>query len=176
MKNLTKINSWCKWIFGIATSVIGSFVYDILRGKPILSTFIDITKSIWEFTIDLLSYDLKVWWLLIIVALIILIIYLTHYFNTQDSQEPKFINYREDRFKNWRWTWNWKLNERNNKWSVVDLTPYCPKCGTTLLDNSTVFESTYECPNCDFNTGRYNQLPENVRHIEALIIDKAKRI
>ncbi len=163
-------------IAGISTSVIGSFIYDLWKSKPFLSTLGEIVKAIWNFIALILNYEVKVWWFLMAIFILIGIIYLILKFNAEVNSIPKFTDYKEDRFKNWRWTWDWKLNKRTNKWNVTDLTPYCPKCETILLDNSTMFDSIYECPNCDFSTGRYNQPSENIRHIEALIIDKSNKI
>ena len=161
------------WTIGITTSIIGSLLI-YLFDKKILSAIADSIIGIWNFIVSLLNYDLKVWWL-IGFAIIILIIYLIHTFRTEEIPEPEFTKYKEDRLKNWRWTWDWQWSDRKKSWIIVNLHAYCPKCGATLLDNSSLFDSIYECPQGDFKTGRLDHQAEDKRHIEALIIDKTKR-
>ena len=163
------------WVFSIAASVIGSFVYDYWKVKPILSTLVDILKEIWKVIVSILIFELRIWWLLVACILIIGIIYIIRKFQTDINSGPEFIKYKEDKFKEWKWTWDWRWNDIQKSWVIFDLQAYCPKCGKNLLYYRSILNEIYECPNCDFKTGRFDHIAENRHHIEALIIDKTNR-
>ena len=76
--------------------------YDYFKNKPLLSTIWQIVKGTWNFIISALTFNLKVWWLIVGIV----IIYLVAKFKQETIPTPDFYNYREDKLKQWRWTWN----------------------------------------------------------------------
>ena len=166
MRNLKWIQSG--WTIGIGCVILGfllSVGNDYYGSKPILSTIGLILRTVWNFIIAVLNFDLKVWWLIISIIIIIAVIYLIDYFNQEEIVTPDFCNYREGIFKQWRWTWNWKWNTYRNAWIISDLTPHCPNCDTPLLG--------YECPRCNYIVN-YGQLDEPYK-IEHIILDNLNR-
>jgi len=175
MKNKHWYSSAWTMIGGPTFGFLLTISRDYLKDKPILTTLVSIFSAIWNFLYSLLNFDLKVWWILIAILLFVGVIYLIQRFQNEEINEPEFLKYKEDKFKSWTWTWEWNWNERNQRWMIVELQPNCPTCGTTLMENSTIYDTIYECPRGDFKTGRHGSPTEDKRNIEALIIDKIKK-
>ena len=108
-----KKKSWLtsSWTIGIGTTFFGfllSILYDSLKNKPILSTIGQILQFIWNCIISVLSFKLKVWWVLVGIVGIIISLY---FISKIQDIKPDFYNYTEGVFKHWRWTWKWKWNK-----------------------------------------------------------------
>lgn len=170
-------NNWLKGATGtIVLGIITSFVYDWIKDKPILSTITSIFKSIWEFLVQLMQVELKIWW--IVLGLTVYLIGqkgVREYRKSITPELPENLkNYVSASFRNWNWKWGWQWDGRNKKWIVKNLWPYCKKCDIELLDKSDIINKAIECPKCRqrFTNNLDCDDPEGVRTI---IYDNIKK-
>ena len=147
--------------------------YDYSKSKPILTTtglfFKWVGNCFWQF----LNFDLKLWWLLVGLSLFILVIIILAKFQSNDSFKPDFYNYREGQFKRWKWTWDWKWSASKNAWIISDMQAHCPKCDTPLIEYSSVYSLSYDCPRCDFRAK--DAECDQPHKIERIILDNIDR-
>ena len=92
---------------------------------------------------------------------------------TENIKLPSFYSYQSDTFKKWKWTWELEFNHYKEKWSITNLSAYCPRCDTKLLDTSSYYSLHYRCPRCERHYSDYHA--ENPTDIQAIIIDNIKR-
>ena len=152
---------------GFALTVL----YDILKGKQILTTIAIVLKSIWSCIINFFNFDLKVWWVLVGIIAIVFILWIVAEISSTINEEPNFTKYTEDTIQGWKWKWYWKKNYYG-KYEIENLHPVCDSCGTALAYKHDYQNNLY-CVRC----GRmYNsdKLPiEN--HIKIYIGDNVDR-
>ncbi len=164
------------WTISIGTAIFSLFltiIYDSVKQKPILSTIGAILKWIWNLIINILTFNIRVWWLLLGIALLILVLYLVDKFKKEETFKPDFYSYREGRFKRWKWTWGWKWSQSKGAWVIENLEAHCPNCDTPLIDNSSMYGYYFDCPRCNF-TARDGQC-EAPHKIERIILDNIDR-
>lgn len=168
------------WTIGLSVaffSFLLTVLYDNLKEKPILSTVVNIIKSIKDFVWSILNNDLKLWWILIAFVLIILIkVLIKNIFNSNSVEDakPDFLNYKEGKLKKWKWSWDWKWNDLESTWHVLNLSAHCPKCDTPMTDLSTFYGLGFNCPRCRYRA--QDMLCEDPEDIERLIIDNLDRV
>lgn len=129
---------WIKstWAIAIFSVVIGPLIYDFLKEKPIMSTFL-----------SFLTFDLKVWWVLL--ALATLFIWLKLYVSRTNRRIKSAVpDYKEDEINGRRWTWQWEWNIYEREWSVIKLKCYCPHCDTRLDKHEAGGKVLLDCPRC----------------------------
>lgn len=164
------------WTIGIGTTLFGfilTVVYDVFKQKNIFSTFLSLLNWIWNGIIAILIFELKIWWLLIFVALVIGLMYLyVLLIKRKDDAKPLFLEYTQDRLKEWKWSWSWQQEYFTKKWGVENLIPHCPKCDTHML--VTYYGSHYMCPRCNFDSSLRGK-SESSHEVEALIYDNVRR-
>jgi hypothetical protein len=169
---------WTKdpWTVSIATAIFSLLLtigYDYLKAKPVLSTIWNIVKWVGSFIWTILDFDLKVWGLFVGVFFLSLILFFFSKFQKGDTYKPYFYSYREGHFKKWKWTWSWAWNSGKNAWIISNLKAHCPKCDTPLIQHSSMFELTFDCPRCDFRA--YNDQCDEPHKIERIILDDIDR-
>jgi hypothetical protein len=74
------------WTISIGTATFSLFLtmlYDSIKQKPILSTLGAIFNWIWNAIISILTFNIKVWWLLLGIAILILILYIVAKYMTK---------------------------------------------------------------------------------------------
>lgn len=171
----------------IITAVIGwvvTLVLDAIRSEPFSTTIKDLLAGIGglisrgiQLVIKFMNMSIKLWFVLLIILILVIIKRMIEKISidpTNSNQKKSFESYTEDTIKSWRWTWRW--GKSNGIWVVRDLTPYCPKCNSTLLqyDNRYMGEYSVECPLCTFKKNYIrDQRPDKITQ---LIIDKANRM
>ena len=67
------------WTISVVSTLLGSvltIIYDVFKGKKILSTLLNILRGIWNFIISVLNFELKLWWVLLGIALLILVLWI----------------------------------------------------------------------------------------------------
>lgn len=169
---------WIKspWTIGLGTTMFGfllTMINDYSKREPILTTIWLTLKWIGNFIWAILNFDLKVWWLILVVLCLLLMLYFIAKFKREEIFKPEFDSYREDKFKDWKWTWKWELNRSKTAWIISELTAHCPNCDTSMIDRSSSYIKLFECPRCDFKaTDRYCEEPFK---IERLILDNVDR-
>ncbi|HYE08636.1 MAG TPA: hypothetical protein VEF53_00500 [Patescibacteria group bacterium] len=174
MKNKNWIKS--SWTISIGTAIFSLLLtmgYDYSKSKPILSTILQILKEIWNFTILVLNFNFKVWWLIVGIIVLIAITYLVINSKPEETFKPDFYSYREGKFKLWRWSWNWKWNNSKNVWCISDLTAHCPNCDTPLIEHSSIYGLIFDCPRCDFRAK--DSQSDEPNKIEMIILDNIER-
>ena len=164
------------WIIGFGTTIFGfllTMLNDYSKKEPILTTIWLIIKWIGNLIWTLLNFDLKVWWVILTIAFLFLLLYIIDKFKKEEIFKPVFFNYREDKFKKWKWTWDYEFNNSKKMWVISKLKAHCPNCDTPMIDHSNSYEILFECPRCDFNA-RDSQCDVPFK-IESLIIDNVER-
>lgn len=121
----------------------------------------------------ILTFNVKVWWLILFAGIFILILNLLYKFKNEEASKPDFYNYREGKFKLWKWTWDWKLNDSKNAWIISNMKAHCPKCDTPLIDNSSYYGLKFDCPRCDFIANDFQC--DEPHKIERIILDNIER-
>lgn len=169
---------WIKssWAISIGTAIFSlllTMVYDYSREKPILTTVWTILKLLGNFVWTILNFDLKVWWILLAVVLFILIIILIANVKKDKTFKPDFYSYREGKFKRWRWTWGWKWSDSENAWGISDLKAHCPICDTPMIEHSSVYGLSFDCPRCEFRAD--DSQCDEPHKIERIILDNIDR-
>ena len=172
------MNKWIKtpWGISIGTAIFSLLLtmgYDYSKEKPILSTIWNIIIWIWDLILSILNFDLKVWWIISAVGIFIFIIYLIDKFKKEESFKPDFYSYREDTVKKWKWTWNWEWSKSKGAWGITDFKAHCPNCDTPMIDDSSRYGLSYDCPRCSFQAS--GERCDEPHKIERIILDNIDR-
>lgn len=146
-------------------------IYDMLKGKQVLSTVLTIFKMICSGIIKFLNFNLKVWWILIGIAAVVFILWIVFKICSDTYEKPSFINYTSDTIQGWKWKWHWQKNYYG-KYEIEDLHPVCDSCGTALAYKHDYYNDLY-CVRCG-KTYSGNELP-NENHIKIYIADTVNR-
>jgi len=158
-------------IFSGFVGIVFTAIYDVIKSKPILSTFWNGLKWIWK---NIFEFELTVWQVLLGFGVLILILYLLSLRNSDGVLENGFDwrSYNKDRIHNMSWSWYWDKNPLDGKWNVKDLKPICNSCGTKMHFDNSSWSSVYaECPRCE---SKYHE-QKDLTKIESVIIDNVQR-
>jgi len=173
-----KKEHWIKsnWTISIGTAIFSLLLtmgYDYSKDKPILTTVWTILKWIGNFIWTILNFNLKVWWLIVGVIIFFIIALLISRVKSKDTFKPDFYSYREGKFKRWKWTWNWQWSDRKNAWLISELRAHCPNCDTPMIEHSSIYGLSFDCPRCEFraNDGQCDE----PHKIERIILDNIDR-
>lgn len=166
------------WTISLGSVIIGfllTVLYDLLKGKNILSTVGEIISSIISFFHSFLTFQLKVWWVLVGLIVIICILTIIGKYNEsrmshEQEAKPPFVKYTKDTIKGWCWEWRWYKN-LYGVYDIENLHPVCSSCGTPLV-KSDIYKYNFECMRC--NKKYSDNLPE-LNNIKIYILDSAKR-
>lgn len=165
------------WTIGIGTTVLGgvilSIVLDLIKEVSILSTLWTAIKTVFGWIITFLTFDLKVWWVLLgIGAIILALIIIAKISNSKESEPPAFLAYKKDKIGDWNWSWDWDFWMTENKWHIKDLKAHCPKCDTPMFHDN--WDTKFQCPRCNYETN-YSTKFKRRNEVEAIIIDNIHR-
>lgn len=166
------------WVSGImfpaAGAIIASFVYDKVKSYPLLTTVLKIFQWCIKAILSVLQFEIPVWAIILFAILAILILRIIVWFKSKTSPLPDWISYRSDRFKNWKWVWEYQLSDKG-KYEVTKLLPLCPNCQKKMMFYSDILENSYTCPLCERRYGtRSNTYYEDRSQILQLIIDNVE--
>jgi hypothetical protein len=163
-----------KIIFAISTitfGIISSVIYDEIKAFPILTTLYDLTKKF----LTLLNINMPLWFVFVCVFSFLFIRKLLLYIIIK--KQPKYYNYKEDKFINWRWKWDYDINGR-----IVQLRAYCPKCNTRMQNIQYSLSQTFKCPKCNYTSlsnsqslSSFDSEYEDTSTIAQLIMDKIEK-
>ena len=160
------------WTVGIGVAVFSSFltiVVDFVRGEKILSTFITIIHWVWNTILSFLSFELKVWWVLIGIVIIALGLFIYSGFLDQKSSPPLFTNYKQDTILGLKWKWEW-IKNYSGKYEISNLHPICEHCDTPLTGDTSYYGGLI-CLRCGF---RKTSIPD-IDNVKMLIADNVRR-
>ncbi|WP_417590336.1 hypothetical protein [Owenweeksia hongkongensis] len=159
-------------IFSAFLGIVFTAIYDLIKSKPILSTFWNILKWTW---INIFEFQLSVWQVFTGLGVLVFLFYLfSKKQNKIEKNQFTLLDYIEDNIHGMTWSWFWEKNLLNGKWNVNDLRPKCDNCGTKmhLIPSSGIWNEPFaECPRCGKT---YNQ-SKDLAKIEAVIIDNVHR-
>lgn len=176
---MRRIKKWLKSPAGISigVTVLGfalTVFYDLIKTKPVLTTIWAILQSIWEFILLCLTFQLRVWWVLLAIAGLILILTVVVKIDEQkhsETNQPLFLKYTKDKIMDWNWEWDWEKHYDGSCW-VSNLHPICPCCNTPLVDGYNTWGRTMECPRCHYDV--QSNIP-NEDTVKMLIHDNVKK-
>jgi len=153
-------------IFSAFAGIVFTAIYDLIKSKPILSTFWNGLKWIW---INIFEFEVTIWQIMLGILTLFFILYLL---SKRESKIPEnqfdWRDYTKDKIHNMTWSWFWEENFLNQKWNIKDLRPICDSCGTKDNYRSNKFA---DCPRC----GKIYKERKDLEKIEAIIIDNVQR-
>ncbi len=116
----------------VLTSIL-TILVDWIRKKPILTTLWIIVQWLYRKVINLLNFEIKVWWILIflIVAVLALRIAVYIYDKIHPQEEPEYLKYTSDFIDGWELEWEWEKGPHNS-YRITNFRPVCQYCGTSL--------------------------------------------
>ncbi len=161
---MRRTKKWLKSPAGISVGVtiLGfalTVCYDLIKTKPVLTTIWAFLQIIWRFILLCLTFQLRVWWILLAIAGLILILYAVVKIDEQKHSETKlspFMQYTKDEIMNWSWEWEWKKHYDGKYW-IENLHPVCPHCNTPLV-HSYEGGGIIKCPRC--NHREHSDIPD----------------
>ena len=157
---------------GMVTTLFGftlTVLYDMLKGKQILSTLLNLLKMIWGCIINFLNSNIRVWWILLAIGIIVLILWIIAQTRSTTTVEQDFMKYTNDTIKGWKWEWNW-YKGYDGKYDIEGLHLVCDVCGTPLRYD---YGGSLRCVRCGKEYMKIG-LPEK-EDIKLLILDSARR-
>lgn len=165
-------NPWTVSIGGTLFGFILTVLRDLVKGDQVLSTFKTIITWFWKVLIIVLTFEIKVWWMLI--GIVLLILGLLFYSKILDSKEEKeivipFLNYTQDTILGYKWEWTWE-KDYFGKYGAENVHPICDKCDTPLVSQYT---GRLKCLRC--NKTYQKELPD-INNVKMMIHDNVKRI
>lgn len=156
---------------GLIVLIIWSLISDYMSGDKLLTMFSTILTSVYGAIIAFLTFNIKLWWLLLGIAGIVIIALIIANHKPEEQTKPEFTNYTHDHFRTWTWSWKWTFSDYRRGWRVSDLRAHCPKCGTPMQHDQ--YEDVFQCPRCQFRAEYDNH--EKSHEVEAVIIDNLDR-
>ena len=155
---------------------VATLIVDAITKKTFFTTLLSVVKCIWSWLITFLTFELKVWWVLLGAGVVIgiLIIISKLYDAKHKDSDPEFVSYKEDNFGGWKWSWRWCFNKIDKTWDIEDnsIIAHCPNCETPMMHDH--YETSFECPRCQFKTD-YSRKHKTSHEVKVLIIDNVKR-
>ncbi len=159
-------------IIGAAFGVIFTAIYDWIKAKPILSTFVSFCKWLWK---NIFQVELSIWQILLAIFLFLIIKGILKNFKKETTNdtldENHWLNYKEDSIDGVKWKWNWQKNTMTGKMNIDDLRPVCPNCETPMDLHESGSYQFADCPRCEKILDRFKSPPK----VEAVIIDNIQR-
>lgn len=167
------LNPWTVGIGVAIFSFILTIIGDVVKGEKLLSTFIAIVTWLWNAILSFLTFDLKVWWVLL--GVIALFFFLWIYSKISDlkesvNTEPKFVQYTQDYLLGFKWEWTWE-KDCFDKYSIENLQPICTDCDTPLRYDLTGYYRL-KCLRC--NKSYSGNVPQE-DDVKTLIYDNVKK-
>jgi phage FluMu protein Com len=141
-------------LFGILIwSLFSAFLYDQLKVIPILKYLIIAGNWLYETTLYYLTYRIPIWWVIVFLFLVWFLNQADKYksppLSKPPNDKPKFLEYTQDKFKNWIWKWNWEWNSTLKAYQYVNLKAYCGNCNVELLEAGSFNRAKAYCPKCN---------------------------
>lgn len=125
----------------------GTIVYDQVTSATIFTTLISVIKWCWNEIIFLLTYPVKVYWIVVFFTVLIGVLYVFSKLSKSEINRPKFLNYKSDVLKRWKWSWEYEL--RSKGYTVVNLMCYCVSCAYPMKYGKDYWgKICAECPKC----------------------------
>lgn len=146
-------------ILGVISTIIANYIVEQIINFNILKflgeKIWELIKIIW----NLLNIKISIWiYIVISIVLILILILCVKIKNEQKKvQEPDFLNYNEDKYKNRvKFRWEYK-KDYNGKYTLCNFIPIC-ECGCQLdirkqIGHTWYGTGQYICPKCEKQYG-----------------------
>lgn len=162
------------WVVTVGSSVIFAgltAVYDYAQEQRVFTTLWKIVSAVFRWIICVLNLQFRLWWALVFIAVVVGIVLLVKRIKGPElPSDPPFIEYKEDRFGGWKWTWDWEKNYAG-EWDIRNLFAHCPNCDTPMRHD--IYEHNYRCPRCRHED--YISQSNISEDIKAVICDNVNR-
>lgn len=152
-----------KWTFALITSFAGTLFtvfIDWLKKKDIFSTLKLVFTTVWRWLLAFLNFEIKVWWILVALGVLVVILWvIAKIANAKESDPPAWMQYTEDRFTDWKWSWTWEKGPYG-KYQVANLVAHCPKCDTPMRHDN--YDTVFHCSRCQYDSRRHKDNHDDV--------------
>ena len=152
-------NAWFQLIIGaLVFSPIGNLIGERFKDIPVLSPILSAFTFVW---LRVLNFKIPLW---IIGILLFIIYYVNKAINRVVSEKvdnvlPHWLNWKQDRLKNWNWSWEYQLN--GSKYIITNLRVICDKCNFKMSETY----SGHKCPKCDNQIYNVTEFPDEIHDI-----------
>ncbi|HCO20623.1 MAG TPA: hypothetical protein DIT47_06000 [Flavobacteriaceae bacterium] len=167
-----KNNEYIIAIFSAVLGIILTAFYDTIKEKPILSTFWNILKLIWQ---NIFEFEIKFWQLLLFFVVIFnirIIVFSKKKSDIKQVDTNDWLSYVEDTIDGTKWRWKWTRNPLNHKFNISELTIVCNKCETSMHLEFEYGTGNYAvCPRCENKIYKFKDIDK----VELIIIDNINR-
>jgi len=150
------------WISTLITGLLGSFIYDFIKEKPLFTSLWNIVIWLYE---NILNYKLSLWF----VVLLYIFVFSVFLF-LRNRKEIVLPSYTEDYFDGLLYRWKWQISSNKKEISInlQSIEVCCNKCNTPLkVSDNYNFGLKGECVRC----GKYHFALKYMKDIEILILD-----
>jgi hypothetical protein len=116
-------NHWSKspWTIGIVTAFLG-VIFTLFFTKDFFVNIISAIKwgvlFCYNFTIEVLSFNFKIWWILILVIAYVIYKRIKKTYTPSKKEVFDFKSYKRDILKKWNWTWEWEFDITTRKYNL----------------------------------------------------------
>jgi len=163
-----------KWALAIIPTILGTLltlVVDVIKKADIFSTLKSVFFALWRCIINFLTFEVKVWWIIITLILLFLVLWIAvKIADKKELSKPEWMKYTEDHFVDWKWSWKWEKNYLGS-YQVSNLVAHCPKCDTPMRHDD--YDTAFHCPRCKFESRRHS---DNRNDIMVVIYDNADKM
>lgn len=164
-------SKWALAIVPVVLSFLLSLLADWIKQVEIFSTIKTIATTLWKWMLAFLNFEVKVWWILVfLVCLVILLWIIAKVADTKEKNQPKFLQYTEDHFRDWKWSWTWGRTY-TGKWQVENLIAHCPQCDTPMRHDN--FDTVFHCSRCSYESDNHS---DNRDDVMVVIYDNVDRM
>jgi len=118
----------------------------------------------------LATYEVSIQMWLIIISVPLLVFLIPLIRGILPEKEPRFIKYRSDNILDINWLWDWSPPSfHNDKYSIKNLYPRCPKCSSILEINDCSGQLVH-CINdeCDWSWNHQRSFQKGTTHSSQL--------
>lgn len=171
----TKSKFWNNpWVVSIVSGLfvlLITIIVDLITAEMIFSTIKNAISAVWSAILELLNFNLKVWWVILSIVIITfgLFIFIKH--KNAKMSPPDFLQYTKDSILGFTWKWRWGKNYYG-KYEIEELHPICPQCDTPLVQEHSGYGFIYRCLRCGKKI--HNEYPE-IDNVKMLIADNVRR-
>lgn len=147
------IPNWARnSVYAVTLSVIGGLIVEYLKEYPIPGAIWNFICLVWDKLIELITIDIKLWWVLTLIVAILILRYITINIEItkaeveikkEKPQPPRFLSYKREIVDKIPWEWSWEQSHKG--WAISNFHPCCPKDGARLNQFSD------DCPICKSN-------------------------
>lgn len=162
-----------KWALALVPTFVAALltlIVDWVKKIDIFSTLKSVVSTLWQWLLVVLNFEVKVWVILVILGTAFAILCIVAKIaDSKDVPMPAWLQYTEDYFNDWKWSWTWERNIYG-KYQVENLAAHCPHCGTPMRHDN--YDTIFHCSRCGYESRRHT---DNRQDIMVVIYDNVLR-